>query len=241
MGSTMCTKSDVIPMAFMESLGDYVYCYKDADGRERYVGKGRGNRCLTHLNTKNYNIDDLWIVARNLERFNLDRKDASFVLESYLISTHQPEDNMVSGHHKDCFKMAKFSELFNVYKASQRDNFEALPDWYVTNYSKLSGRINVLTIKSDVTIIEFSRREQLQPIIFVNPSDSTVRQFKFVIWTDKAKQIEKYNQLLTFLNSCDIINNNIAEIGTRGDNTTYEINQDLSLDAAIEIVDQFFS
>lgn len=242
----MCNKSDVIPMAFLESLGDYVYCYRgkngahlplQANGKEKYVGKGRGNRCLVHLNTKNYDIEDLWILASNLERFNLDKKDASFVLESFLISTLQPKDNIVSGHYKECFKMAKFSELFNVYKASQHDNFEALPEWYISNYSKLKGRINILTVKSDTIYVEFSTMEQMQPSFYVT-ADGTAKQFKFSIWADGDKLDGRLNQLLTFLKSCGIMEHEVEKTGARN---TYEIKREMSIDAIINIADQFYS
>ena len=60
------TKS--IPGAFWETLGQYVYGYKE-DGKLVYVGKGNGNRAQSHVGDKEYDIENLYIIAKNLERF----------------------------------------------------------------------------------------------------------------------------------------------------------------------------
>ena len=116
--------------AFLETLGQYVYMFRKG---ELYVGKGVGDRCLHHLKEKGYSLDDCVIVARNLEKFNLDKKDASFVLESFLISQMNPRDNKVSGHYKECFIMADLSQLFGEYVDSQRNMFQEISDLILGN------------------------------------------------------------------------------------------------------------
>ena len=116
---------------FMKTLGEYVYCYtKDGTYKNAYYeGKGGDgptghNRCLDHIKNKGYDINDCYIVARNLEKFR--RKSPSFLLESWLIWENDPEDNRVSGHYKECFIMANLSGLFSGYVDSQRDMFDEM-------------------------------------------------------------------------------------------------------------------
>lgn len=201
-------------MAFFDTLGDYVYMYRDSNETLKYVGKGHGNRCLSHLNSKGYNINDLWIVACNLEKFRLDEKDASFVLESYLIHTLQPTDNAVAGHYKECFVMAKFSELFDKYKSQQHDNFEMFPDWYTENYDKLRGRINVVTLKGDSIYVESSTRETIQMQFYVDTSGNP-KQVKFFIWQKGEKFEQRKNELFTFLESCGYTEDMVTSVGKR--------------------------
>jgi hypothetical protein len=232
----MC--KEVIPDEFWRSLGQYVYAYI-INGIPIYIGKGNRDRARQHVKNKNYSLDDLYILARNLENFEVQKKQdwQAFLLESYLISIHNPTDNKVSGHYKECFKMAKFSELFTEYKSNQNDNFEALPEWYVSNYAKFKGRLNVIEIKSDQIILTAVTREQIQPSIWVS-SKGEIKSFRFTIWTDADKAQFRRAQLEKFLDSCGIEAEYLVKTGNR---EIYEVQKELTVDDVINIFEDFMS
>jgi hypothetical protein len=155
---------------FFDTLGQYVYCYRGPDGEmkplrigeENYVGKGVGDRCLHHIKDKGYSMDDCFIVACNLEKFNLDKKDASFVLESFLISTFSPKDNSVSGHYKECFVMSSLSFLFENYQRGQRDMFKELHELVSSNPEVFDGKIAFSESRDTTYYIETDNKNTLQ-------------------------------------------------------------------------------
>ena len=161
--------------AFFDTLGDYVYMYRSRTlgVGPAYVGKGTGGRCLSHLKDKGYSIDDCVIVARNLEKFKLDEKDASFVLESYLIAHWSPEDNSVSGHYKDCFVMADLSKLFGSYVDSQRNMFSEISDLVLSN-SEVFNNIGYTETRASSYIIETPAKDNIYFGIKVQTKDPQI-------------------------------------------------------------------
>lgn len=157
---------------FFSTLGQYVYQYINRDTLvPYYTGKGNGDRCWAHVIDKEFNPEDCFIVARNLERFE-DKKDwQSFLLESYLISTHNPESNSVSGHYKECFVMASLSSIFSEFENEQYDNFAVLPEWYVDNYESFRNRVREVKINATTTFVLSNARNQMYMMFYWSPTD----------------------------------------------------------------------
>jgi hypothetical protein len=233
------TMSELGTGAFFESLGQYVYGYRKEDSFTwDYIGKGNGNRAVQHIKTKGYNAKNLYIIAKNLERF-ADKSDAeSFLLESFLITTTKPTDNRVAGHYEECFTMAKWSELFNEFQASMYDNFEALPTWYVENYEKIKGKVGVVTIKSDVFYLESKTLNKVQFSWYTN-TDGSTKSVKFQVWnTDENESEVKRQQIYSFCESMGIDHDEVELTGTR---QSYEIKKELDVDQVMEIFINFVS
>ena len=228
---------DSIPMAFWETLGQYVYGYME-NNQFVYIGKGNGNRALSHTKSKNYDMDNLVIIARNLENFREDKGDIqAFILESFLIATNDPRDNSVAGHYKECFVMAKFSELFEEFKKDQHDNFETMPEWFVENYEKMAGRINVLTVKSTHHAMEFSTRQQMQPFLEITTEETA--QLRVAVWANESKKDSRIGQLFKFCESLGIEKSKIVKTGNR---EIYAIDADgMTVETALRFIDDFFS
>lgn len=232
---TAAVYDDTIPGTFWESLGLYVYGYMEQD-KFVYIGKGNKNRALSHVKTKNYDTDNLYIIARNLEDFRYDKEDLqSYILESFLIATNDPRDNTVAGHYKECFVMAKFSELFEEFKKDQHDNFETMPDWFTENYNVFAGNINVMTVKSTHHHFEFRTRKQLQAYLEINTEEQA--SVKVAIWS--AKDIKgRMEKLVRLCESLDIDKSKIVKTGNR---EFYSIDPEgMTLDLAIKFIGDFY-
>jgi hypothetical protein len=157
---------------FFLSLGQYVYQYINRDTlKPYYTGKGNGDRCWAHVIDKGFDPEECFIVARNLEKFENKQDWQSFLLESYLISTHDPENNSVSGHYKECFVMASLSSLFSEYESDQFDNFATLPDWYVSNYDSFKNRVREVKINATTTFVLSNARNQMYMMFYWSPTD----------------------------------------------------------------------
>ena len=146
---------------FFDTLGQYVYQYIDSEGKVYYVGKGNGDRCTSHVLDKGFNLDECYIIARNLEKFENKKDWQSFLLESYLISTINPDGNSVSGHYKECFTMASLSSMFAEFKNDQYDMFSQFPDWYIENYSSFAGKIREIRINSSTAFFQSNSRNKM--------------------------------------------------------------------------------
>jgi hypothetical protein len=147
---------------FFATLGQYVYQYVDPITKvPYYTGKGNGDRCYSHVADKEYNPDECYIVARNLEKFENKRDGLSFLLESYLISTQNPDGNSVAGHYKECFVMLPLSSMFSDFKSEQYDNFAVLPEWYTENYDVFRGKLREVKINSTTTFLLSSARNAM--------------------------------------------------------------------------------
>lgn len=157
---------------FFSQLGQYVYQYINRDTlKSYYTGKGNGDRCWAHVVDKGFNPEDCFIVARNLENFE-DKQDwQSFLLESYLITTQNPEDNSVAGHYKECFVMASLSSMFSEFENEQYDNFAALPDWYLNNYESFRNRVREVKINATTTFVLSNARNQMYMMFYWSPTD----------------------------------------------------------------------
>ena len=177
---------------FLDTLGQYVYKYIDDEGNVLYIGKGRGNRCLWHLEDKGYELDHCYIVARNLEAFENKVDWQSFLLESWLIITEKPFDNSVSGHYKECFVMTSLSSLFTDWKNDQCDNFESFPEWYNENYDRLRGRLRVVQISSNNMYIESNTRNSINMKWYVSNTTDPIK----VMFETYTKDDEAKNELL---------------------------------------------
>jgi hypothetical protein len=225
---------------FWSSLGQYVYGYKNPETNEwLYIGKGNDNRGSAHVKPKGYDINNLYIIARNLELFENKKDWQSFLLETFLIEANNPSDNRASGHYKECFIMSRFSTLFKDYKDGQYDNFQELPQWYIENYSKLKGRINVLSVKSGNTYIQGQTRNSMEMRFYVDAISDQVTQVNFSIWDAKGVNLEESADALVLILK-ESGYDDVSETGNRKAHKIFEINE-TDVQKVIELFDEFYS
>jgi hypothetical protein len=168
-------------LEFFATLGQYVYQYIDSDGKVYYTGKGNGDRCYAHVTNKEFNPEHCYIVARNLEKFE-DKKDwQSFLLESYLIATQNPDGNSVSGHYKECFVMTSLSSMFTNFKSDQYDMFESLPQWYIDNYDTFRGRLREVNLNATTAFFLSNARNKMYMMWWWNPNSEDPVKVTFEI------------------------------------------------------------
>ena len=168
-------------LEFFATLGQYVYQYIDSEDKVYYTGKGNGDRCWAHVTEKDYNPEHIHIVARNLEKFDLKKDGASFLLESYFISTQNPDGNSVAGHYKECFIMASLSSMFKTFVSEQHDMFENLPDWYTVNYDTFRGRLREIKITDSTVFFLSSARNKMYMMWYWDPKSSDPVKVTFEI------------------------------------------------------------
>jgi hypothetical protein len=185
---------------FFATLGQYVYQYINEETKvPYYTGKGNGDRCYAHVADKAFNPEDIYIVAKNLEKFEDKRDGLSFLLESYLISTQNPDGNSVSGHYKECFVMLPLSSMFSDFKSEQYDNFSSLPEWYIENYDTFRGKIREIKINSATTYLLSSARNAMYISFYWDAnSDEPIKVTVEVADNDEEKKkkiTEWFNQL----------------------------------------------
>lgn len=157
---------------FFATLGQYVYKYVDTDGKIIYIGKGNGDRCWAHVGDKGFNPENCYIVAKNLEKFEGKKDAVAFALESFFITTENPETNAVSGHYKECFIMKPLSSMFSEFQNEQYDNFESLPEWFTINYNVFKGKLREIKINSTSTFFLSSARNNMYMMWYWSTVDS---------------------------------------------------------------------
>lgn len=177
-------------LEFFATLGQYVYQYIDPEGNVYYTGKGNGDRCWAHVVEKDYDPDHLHIVARNLEKFDLKKDGASFLLESYFISTLNPDGNSVSGHYKECFIMASLSSIFGNYQADQYDMFESMPSWYIENYDTFRGRLREVKLNATTAFFLSNARNKMYMMWWWNPTSEDPIKVTFEVNSPVGEELD---------------------------------------------------
>lgn len=130
---------------------------------------------------KGFDPEQCYIVARNLEKFE-DKKDwQSFLLESYLIATQNPDGNSVSGHYKECFTMASLSSMFSDHQSDQYDMFESLPSWYIENYDTFRGRLREVNVNATTAYFLSNARRKMYLMWWWTPSSTDPIKVTFEI------------------------------------------------------------
>lgn len=221
-------------LEFFATLGQYVYQYIDSDGKPYYTGKGNGDRCYAHVADKGFDPEQCFIVARNLEKFE-DKKDwQSFLLESYLISTQNPDGNSVSGHYKECFIMQPLSSVFGEFKNSQYDMFDSMPEWYIQNYQIFKNRLRDVKINSSTFFLLSNAQNKTYMMLWWTPnSEEKVKvTFEFNAKDEELKAL--MSGMKTWLKNCGY-----SKTHSDGKETKMAVFVD-TIDDAVKMFEQFW-
>ena len=184
-------------LEFFATLGQYVYQYIDSNGKVYYTGKGNGDRCYAHVADKGFDPEHCHIVARNLEKFEQKKDWQSFLLESYLISTLNPDGNSVSGHYKECFVMASLSSMFTTYKSEQYDMFETFPQWYVENYDVFRGKLREVKLNASTAFFLSNARSKMYMMWWWSPETVDPIKVTFEINLPSGKELTTQKATMT--------------------------------------------
>jgi hypothetical protein len=158
---------------FWETIGPhYVYGYQHPDGSWKYIGKAVGNRVTHHVAEKGYDLEDAFILARNLPN---DKVAAA--VETVFINQYQPTDNIVSGHHKEKYIMSKLKGLFKNFTDAQRnfhfEKCEFLERYRDAFYSSVGG-----TTSSGTNFVIWSASRDATQVLIISAKDGLQVQFK---------------------------------------------------------------
>ena len=160
---------------FWETIGPhYVYGYQHPDGSWKYIGKAVVNRVTDHANPKSlsykgYDLEDAYIIARNLPNDKV-----AVAVESALIELHQPTDNIVSGHHKENYIMASLKGLFDDFSSGQRNYHIELAECIVNHADILGSSIGGSSSNNSGFLIFSGLRESTNMDIRVGKSGVNV-------------------------------------------------------------------
>jgi hypothetical protein len=166
---------DKFPQTVAEKLGFYVYVYLDPSTNEIfYIGKGKDNRCFSHLNDMNDNEKNQRIKkirALGLEpkievlAFGLD-EGAALRVEAAAIDLVGIKNltNLQRGHNSDALGRKTLDDLIALFHAQSVKHFEENIVLIRVNQSYRSGMppSELYEITRGIWKISDSRRNSLQ-------------------------------------------------------------------------------
>ena len=94
--------------------------------------------------------------------------------------------------------MASLSSMFSDYISDQHDNFEAFPEWYVTNYDTFRGRLREIKINSGNIFLLSNARNAIYMMFYWDPNVEEVK-VTFEVNQDGERLENTKNQIVEFL------------------------------------------